>query len=81
MEESHSSNEELRPKKIGSAVNLFKQGIFNNLTVVCTLSSPSNVKIFEPVGLGMSNLHGKIGKLFKATNETLHMTKVFCFLR
>ncbi|KAI8897330.1 hypothetical protein BC833DRAFT_621321 [Globomyces pollinis-pini] len=66
--------EKLRPRKIGEQVKFFKQGVCNNLTVVCTVKSSSTstlVKILEPVGLGVSKHNGKIGRLFKAKNQSL----------
>jgi hypothetical protein len=36
----------------------------------------STIKVYEPTGLGVSNLHGKIGKMFGNSNEGLRLDKV-----
>jgi hypothetical protein len=75
-----STSEKLRPKKIGSTVTFFRQGVCNNMTLVCTVKSTAltaTVKVMEPVGLGISNLNGKIGKMFKTSNESLRLKKEF----
>lgn len=72
-------HEKFRPKKIGSAVTFFRQGICNNVALVCTVKSTAltaTIKVMAPVGLGVSNLHGKIGKMFRTTNEGLRLEKV-----
>ncbi|KAJ3311035.1 RHO1 GDP-GTP exchange protein 2 [Boothiomyces sp. JEL0838] len=70
----NAQGEKLRPKKISSNVSFFKQGICNNLTLVCAVKSTTitaNVKVLEPMGLGVINLQGKLAKVFKATSEPL----------
>ena len=73
------SREKFRAKKIGSAITFFRQGICNNVALVCTVKSTAltaTIKVMAPIGLGVSNLHGKIGKMFKTTNEGLRLEKV-----
>ena len=60
------THDKLRPKKIGSNVTFFRQGVCNNMALVCTVKSTAltaTIKVLAPVGLGVSNLHGKIGKV------------------
>ncbi|XJO72365.1 hypothetical protein BDV3_003492 [Batrachochytrium dendrobatidis] len=67
-------------KKIGSHVSFFKQGICAERTLVCAVKSTAltaTIKVLEPVGLGVNNLRGKIGKLFRATNDALRVYKEF----
>lgn len=77
-----NSNEKFKAKKIGSSVNFFRQGISSNKTLVCTVKSAalsSTIKVYEPMGLGVSNLHGKIGRMFGNSNDGLRPDKVFNF--
>jgi hypothetical protein len=72
--------ERLRPKKIGTTVTFFRQGVCNNMTMVCTVKSTAltaTVKVMEPVGLGTSTLNGKIGRMFGTSNEALRLKKEF----
>ena len=67
-------------KKIGSNVSFFKQGMCSERNLVCAVKSTTltaTIKVLEPVGLGISNLRGKIGKLFRATNDSLRVFKEF----
>nr|KAJ3423238.1 RHO1 GDP-GTP exchange protein 2 [Polyrhizophydium stewartii] len=67
-------------KKIGSHVSFFKQGVCAERTLVCAVKSTTltaTIKVLEPVGLGVSNLRGKIGKLFRATSDSLRVYKEF----
>ncbi|KAJ3362024.1 guanine nucleotide exchange factor 10-like protein [Kappamyces sp. JEL0680] len=73
-------HEKFRPKKIGSNVTFFRQGVCNNMALVCTVKSTTltaTIKVLAPVGLGVSNLHGKIGKMFRTANESLRLEKEF----
>jgi hypothetical protein len=70
-------------KKIGSHVSFFKQGVCAERTLVCAVKSTSltaTIKVLEPVGLGGSRLRGKLGKLFRTTNDSLRVFKVLICL-
>ncbi|KAI8903114.1 CNH domain-containing protein [Gorgonomyces haynaldii] len=67
-------------KKIAASVSFFKQGICIDRSFVCAVKSSTltaTIKVLEPVGLGVTNLRGKLGKLFKAPNEPLRVFKEF----
>ena len=73
--------EKLKSKKVATSITFFKQGICNNMTLICTVKSTtlkSTIKVLEPNDGGASNiLPGKIGKMFKSTNEVLRLKKEF----
>ncbi|KAH6579904.1 hypothetical protein BASA50_006377 [Batrachochytrium salamandrivorans] len=78
--EEDSSNILRHGKKIGSHVSFFKQGVCSERTLVCAVKSTAltaTIKVLEPVGLSAGNLRGKIGKLFRATNDALRVYKEF----
>jgi hypothetical protein len=78
----HDSGASRKGKKIGSHVSFFKQGVCAERTLVCAVKSTSltaTIKVLEPVGLGGSKLRGKLGKLFRTTNDSLRVFKVSCF--
>jgi hypothetical protein len=71
--------ERLRPKKIGTGISYIRNGVCNNMTMVCTIKSTAlstKGKVLEPVGLGINNLQGKFGQMFKSTNESLGLKQV-----
>eukprot|EP00842_Homolaphlyctis_polyrhiza_P000294 jgi/Hompol1/1265/HPOL_002670-RA len=78
--EAEASSSSRKGKKIGSQVSFFKQGVCTERTVVCAVKSTAltaTIKVLEPVGLGVSNLKGKIGKLFRGTSDSLRVYKEF----
>ena len=78
LNQSDDSNR--KGKKIGSSVSFFKLGVCSDRTFVCAVKSTTltaTVKVLEPVGLGVTNLRGKLGKLFRAPNEPLRVFKEF----
>ncbi len=79
LDEGEAATWARRGKKIGSHVSFFKQGVCADRTLVCAVKSTTltaTIKVLEPMGLGVSNLRGKIGKLFRATNDSLRVFKV-----
>lgn len=69
-----------RAKKIATSVSFFKHGICAERSLICAVKSTSltaTIKVLEPVGLGVTNLRGKLGRLFKAPNEPFRVYKEF----
>ena len=74
--------EKLKSKRIATSITFFKKGVCNNTTLICTVKSTtlkSTIKVLEPIDqqASNSNLPGKIGKIFKSTNEPLRLKKEF----
>jgi hypothetical protein len=72
------SVDETQGKKVSSNVTFFKQGVCLDHLLVCAVRSAqltSRLKVYEPVGLGVSNRKGKMGRLFNPHNEALNVFK------
>lgn len=79
VDEFHEPINHRKGKKIGSHVSFFRQGVCSERTLVCAVKSTTltaTIKVFEPVGLGGNKLRGKLGKLFRTTNDSLRVYKV-----
>ncbi|KAJ3329165.1 RHO1 GDP-GTP exchange protein 2 [Blyttiomyces sp. JEL0837] len=69
-----------RGKKIGENISFFKVGVCADRMLVCAVRATpltSTIKVYEPVGLGSSKRRGKLGILFKSSNDTMRVFKEF----